>query len=75
MSTDRWNEQVKTPKTCCMNCEPPKRHPGCHATCEEKKAYDEERKKKKEYLAQDVELIGYARDTNNRLYPGRKKQS
>ena len=35
--------------TCCTNCKTPKRHEGCHATCEEylqqKKAHDEYKEK------------------------------
>jgi hypothetical protein len=37
---------------CCKDCVPPKRHPGCHATCktyiDERARYDKERHNEKE---------------------------
>lgn len=35
--------------TCCKNCVPPKRHPGCHSTCEQYLKEKTEYEKQKEY--------------------------
>ena len=35
--------------TCCKNCVPPQRHPGCHGTCEQYLKEKAEYEKQKEY--------------------------
>ena len=35
--------------TCCKNCVPPKRHPGCHGTCEQYLKEKAEYERQKEY--------------------------
>ena len=35
--------------TCCKNCGPPQRHPGCHGTCEQYLKEKAEYEKQKEY--------------------------
>lgn len=34
----------------CKECKPPKRYPGCHAHCEEGKAWDEKLQEEKEKI-------------------------
>lgn len=56
---------------CCNDCVPPKRHVGCHGTCEEyldqKKRWEEDKKKIKEnnsknqrIMSCDFEKVTYA---------------
>lgn len=51
---------------CCKDCVPPKRHIGCHSTCEEyitsKKAYDEKMLRERE-----------EKEISNRIYEQRSK--
>ena len=61
--------------SCCKDCIPPKRHPGCHSTCEE---YQKERKELDEYNKQQRidklkvgNLIGYDVERHDRV---RKKK-
>jgi hypothetical protein len=35
--------------TCCKNCVPPQRHPGCHSTCKQYLKEKAEYEKQKEY--------------------------
>lgn len=35
--------------TCCKNCVPPQRHPGCHGTCKQYLKEKAEYEKQKEY--------------------------
>ena len=39
-----------TNRSCCKECVPPKRHPGCHGKCPEYQAEKEEREKLKEAI-------------------------
>lgn len=62
---------------CCYGCEPPKRHPGCHDTCEayqKQKAewdairdrYKAEREREYEFTAYDVKKSYKAMKQRNR---------
>ena len=45
---------------CCRDCVPPKRHPGCHATCEKyAKEKAEFEKHKSEYWTKRIKEIDY----------------
>lgn len=55
--------------TCCKNCVPPQRHPGCHGTCEqylkEKAEYEKQKKYAKAHKTvmltnYDFDEIAYA---------------
>ena len=48
MSNTPWRNEKGGIK-CCYKCVAPKRHVGCHDTCEEYKAEKEELKVKKEF--------------------------
>ncbi len=74
MSAEDWNAKQTRKKSCCVGCGPPDRHPGCHATCEKKKAYDEELSKMREYLRKNYVLEDYQHDTMEKLYPGRRRE-
>jgi len=37
----------------CKECKPPKRHPGCHGTCEERRIWKEELDSKKAQIFAD----------------------
>ena len=53
---------------CCMKCLPPKRHPGCHDTCEEylkdKKGFNElkEKIRKSKHLENDIYNVSCKRN-------------
>ena len=58
---------------CCKNCVAPKRHPGCHSTCQEYQDAIEENKKEKEWLKQNTypEITNY--DFNEIRYVDNKR--
>lgn len=53
---------VNTDDCPCKLCIPPKRHTGCHGTCEEYISWDDEHKRKlaERYHAKDMDDIYYA---------------
>lgn len=58
-------------KGCCYECVAPKRHPGCHAHCEEYIAEKSERDKRREEIyaikGKIVDLNTYYFDRENRV--------
>lgn len=61
----------------CKNCKPPKRHPGCHDTCEEYQVYRAELDTKNETIRKkktaDAEIVGVFAGTRKRFENNRKK--
>lgn len=59
-------------RTCpCKNCVAPKRHPGCHSTCQFKLAWDEKKdqlmKKIQEEKKKDHEATGFLVDSQMKV--------
>lgn len=61
----------------CKNCKPPKRHPACHDTCEEYKAYRASLDKRNDVIRQnktaEAEIVGVFAGTRKRFENNRKK--
>lgn len=62
----------------CKGCKPPKRHPGCHDTCERYQAYRAELDRKNELIRQkkkaDAEIVGVFAGSNKRFENNRKRR-
>lgn len=62
----------------CKNCKPPKRHPGCHDTCEDYQVYRAELDNKNETIRKkktaDAEIVGVFVGTHKRFENNRKRR-
>lgn len=64
--------------SCCYKCEPPKRHPGCHATCEEyirqKEEWEAIKEKYQAERLKEIDLTHYDVERHDRVkkHYGRK---
>lgn len=67
------NARASPGNTGCINCKPPKRHPGCHSNCEEYLRGLEDFRAKKNFINEDKILQDFHAETHDRLYPKEKK--
>lgn len=58
---------------CCHHCVQPKRHPGCHDTCEEYLEAKERRDKDKALYEKDITLKYYANEKSAKVKDGLAK--